>query len=159
MRAIAAFLACTLACSAADREFRDIVRAISDEFHTQPLHIPFFGLVNFVTFVARPAGTRHIDLAVFENLNTADRCGRDIAQAIRNSVRGDWQPFVQVHSHRKGAEEVVFIWMRPEGRDCNILVTTVEPKEATVVQLKLNPDALQKWLVQPRDSLAHRSDW
>lgn len=159
MRAMAALLACTLTCSAADREFHDIVRAISDEFHTQPLHIPLFGLVNFVTFVARPAGTRHIDLAVFEDLNTAGRSGRDIANLIRSSVGGDWKPFVQVHSHRKGGEEVVFIWMRPEGRDCRLLVTSVEPKEATVVQLQLNPDALQKWLVQPRDSLARHNDW
>ena len=57
----------------AERGFDDIVRAISDRSHTRPLHIPFFGLVNFATFVAHPAGVKHLDLAVFDQLDLDDR--------------------------------------------------------------------------------------
>jgi hypothetical protein len=152
------FIACTLASTAAyaaDREFRDIVNAISDEFHTRPLHIPFFGLVNMVAYVARPAGTKHIDLAVFENLDSRDRDGRELAQSIRRAVGGAWKPFVQVWSRRGGHQETVLVYMRMEGHDCKLLVTSIEPNEATVVQLKLNPEALQRWLVSPRDSAGH----
>ena len=148
-------LGCGLASMAAyatDREFKDIVAAISDEFHTSPTHIPFFGLVNVVTFVARPAGTKHIDLALFEKLDNRDRDGRDLAQSIRRAVGGAWKPFVQVWSHRSGHEETVLVYMRMEGKDCRFLVTSIEPNEATVVEVKLNPDALQKWLLSPEQS-------
>src|SRR5689334_21259181 len=73
MRMLIAGLLCVIPLSAADREFRDVVDAISTQFQTRPLHIPMFGLVNLVTYVARPAGTRHIDLAVFENLDSRSR--------------------------------------------------------------------------------------
>lgn len=154
-----ALLACFIGCAAAhatDREFRDIVNAISDEFHTRPMHIPFFGLVNFVTFVARPAGTKHIDLAVFENLDTRGRDARDLTRAVRSAVGGGWKPFVQVWSHRGGHDETVLVYMRTEGRNCRLLVTSIEPNEATVVQLQLNPEALQKWIVSPRESAYHK---
>src|SRR5713226_6601772 len=112
------FVVGTLCCSAAlaaDREFQDIVRAISDEFHASPIRIPMFGIVNVFAFVARPAGTRHIDLAVFEGLNSRDRAGNDLPEAIRNAVGRSWKPFVGVHSRRKGQEGTVLVYMRPEG--------------------------------------------
>ena len=155
---LSALITCVVASTAAhatDREFKDVVNAIADEFHTRPTHIPFFGLVNVVTFVARPAGTKHIDLAVFENLDSHDRDGRDLAQSIRRAVGGAWKPFVQVWSHHGGREETVLVYMRLEGHDCRFLVTSIEPNEATVVELKLNPEALERWLMSPRESAGH----
>lgn len=148
----AGILASTVA-HATDREFKDVVEAISDEFHTRPMHIPMFGLVNVVTFVARPAGTKHIDLAVFENLDTHVREGGDMVQSIRRAVGRSWKPFIQVRSRH--GDETVLVYMRPEGKDCRLLITTIDAKEATIVQLRLNPEGLQKWIVMPRDSAGH----
>lgn len=153
------FLVCaaaSIAAHATDREFKDVVNAIADEFHARPTHIPFFGLVNVVTFMARPAGTKHIDLALFENLNSYDREGRDVMLSVRRAVGGAWKPFVQVWSRKPGHDETVMVYVRMQGRDCTFLVANVEPNEATVVQVKLNPEALQKWLVLPRESVMHR---
>ena len=83
MKSLPAVALCLLGAAslrAADREFTDVVRVISDEFHTRPTSIPFFGLVNVVTAVVHPAGARHIDLAVFEHLNSRDREGRNLAR-------------------------------------------------------------------------------
>lgn len=143
---------------AADREFKDVVETISEEFHTNPTHIPLFGLVNVVAFVARPAGTKHIDLAVFEHLDAGDRDGRDIAQAIQRAVGHAWKPFVRTISTHGGHVETVFVYVRPDGHDCKFLVASIEPDEATVVQLKLNPDALAKWLNSPQMAAA-RKNW
>jgi hypothetical protein len=145
------FLLCATA-QAADREFTDVVHAISVEFRTRPMHIPLFGLVNAFTFFVRPAGTRHIDLAVFENLDSRGRAGNDLTASIRAAVGGSWKPFIQVRSSKRGSEETVLVYMRPHGRDCKLLVATVERNEATVVQLELNPEALQRWIDSPGES-------
>jgi hypothetical protein len=128
----------------AERGFDDIVRAISDQFHTRPLHIPFFGLVNFATFVAHPAGVKHLDLAVYDQLDLDDRGARDLAEAIR-MADGGWKPFVRVHSHA----ETVLVYMAQQRSDCKLLVVSVEAGEVTVVELKLNPEAMQAWLRAP----------
>src|SRR6476659_3803664 len=136
---------------AVDREFKDVVRAISDEFHTRPMRIPFFGLVNMVTSVAHPAGVTHIRLATFENLKPRDG-GRDLSLVVRTAVGRAWTPFVQVHSRRKGRQETVLVYLRTEGSDCRLLVTSIESTEATVVELKLNPEGLSRWISLPRES-------
>jgi len=140
---------------AADREFHDVVRVISQEFHTRPTSIPFFGLVNVFTETIRPAGTRHIDLAIFEHLSDHDRDGRNLAESIQSAVGRSWKPFIKVQSLRRGAEETVLVYMRQEGREWRLLITSVERDEATVVQLRLNPDALAKWMNDPENHARH----
>jgi hypothetical protein len=158
MRSLPIIAACVMgACAvqAADREFTEVVRAISDEFHTRPTSIPFFGLVNVFTAAVRPAGTRHIDLAVFEHLGSHGREGRNLTQSILTAVGRSWRPFVEVRSRRNGYEETVLVYMRQEGKDWKLLITAVERDEATVVQLLLNPDALARWMESPERSARH----
>lgn len=147
--AIAACLLTASFAQAADREFTEVVRVISDEFHTRPTSIPLFGLVNVFTAAVHPAGTRHIDLAIFEHLADRDREGRNLSEALLNAVGRSWKPFVEVRSRRNGHEETVLVYMRQQGADWKLLVTAVEHDEATVVQLQLNPDALARWINSP----------
>jgi hypothetical protein len=151
----AACLLGAVPAQAVDREFSEVVRVISDEFHTRPTSIPMFGLVNLFAAAVRPAGTRHIDLAVFEHLSDRDREGRNLPESILNAVGRSWKPFVQVRSHRNGHEETVLVYMRQEGKEWKLLVTAVERDEATVVQLLLNADALAKWMASPERCARH----
>jgi hypothetical protein len=152
---IATCLLTAVSAQAADREFTEVVRVISDEFHTRPTSIPLFGLVNVFTAAIRPAGTRHIDLAVFEHLGNRDREGRNLTESILNAVGRSWKPFVQVRSRRNGREETVLVYMRQQGNEWKLLVTAVEHDEATVVQLLLNADALARWMASPERCARH----
>lgn len=152
---VAACLLTAATAQAADREFTEVVRVISDEFHTRPTSIPLFGLVNVFTAAIRPAGTRHIDLAVFEHLSDHDRQGRNLSEAILNAVGRSWKPFVEVRSRRNGHEETVLVYMRQQGSEWKLLVTAVERDEATVVQLLLNADALARWMASPEHCARH----
>jgi len=139
----------------AEREFDDIVRAISDELHTRPVHIPFFGLVNFATAVAHPAGVKHLDLAVFEDLDLDEHAVRGVTEAFRKSATGRWKPFVQVRSR----EQTVMVYMEEDRPDCRLLVTTIETGEVTLVEVKLNPEGLQVWLDDPGKTALHHHGW
>jgi hypothetical protein len=152
---VAVCLLTAASARAADREFSEVVRVISDEFHTRPTSIPLFGLVNVFTAAVRPAGTRHIDLAVFEHLSDHDRQGRNLTEALLNAVGRSWKPFVQVRSRRNGREETVLVYMRQQGNEWKLLVTAVERDEATVVQLLLNADALARWMSSPERCARH----
>jgi hypothetical protein len=142
--AITCWMCCAAAVEGAERGFDEVVRAISSELHVRPMHIPFFGLAKFATFVVRPAGVRHIDLAVFEGLDPQQVSNRDIASAVR-TASGDWLPFVQVRK----PQETVLVYMTQEHGDCKLLVVAMQSGEVTVVELKLNPEAMQSWLHSP----------
>jgi hypothetical protein len=147
---VAAVVLLAPVAAAVDRDFKDIVQAMSHELRAKPTRIPMMGLVNFVSFVARPAGVRHIDIAVFENLNGRGLVISDLRAKVEQTIGRGWQPFVQVVSRRKGTEETVLVYMRPDGNDCRLLVASVGRDEATLVQLRLNPEGLQRWVSEPR---------
>jgi hypothetical protein len=151
----AACLLGAVSAQAADREFTEVVRVISDEFHTRPTSIPMFGLVNVFAAAVHPGGTRHVDLAIFAHLSSHDREGRNLPESILNSVGRSWKPFVQVRSHKNGREETVLVYMRQEGKDWKLLVTVVGQDEATVAQLLLNADALERWMASPERCARH----
>jgi hypothetical protein len=136
------------ACSvlhAADRGFDDIVRAISDEFQIRPVHIPFFGLVNFTVAVAHPAGVKHLHLAIFEDV---DLNGRDLGK-VMNSAAPGWLPFVR----SRDRHETALIYAKEERRDFQLLVASLESGELTLVELKLDPDAIRALLREPDKSV------
>jgi hypothetical protein len=151
-RATLLLAACVLSGTslcAADREFSDVVRAIGDECHARPTHIPLFGIVNAFTAVVHPAGAKHIDLAVFENLDPEDR---PRAGTIQQAVGSSWTPFIQVRGRDR---ETVYVYMRQVGRDWKLLLVSMERAEATVVQLLLDADGLARWISDPEHCARH----
>lgn len=143
---------------AADREFADIVREISAEYHTRPLHIPLFGVVKVVTFVAHPAGTKQLDLAVFEDIETEGHDSAALARRIGRIAGAAWKPFVQVRSGHNGHQETTLIFMRCDKSDAHLLIATLEPREATVVHVKVHPEALRRWMDHPAGEMSKRGN-
>jgi hypothetical protein len=151
---IASSVACCISSQAiaADREFKDVVRAISDEFQTKPMHIPMFGLANVVLKVAHPAGAKHVELAIFQNVDRY-RTESDLVRHVKSAVGRDWQPFVQVHSDRGRQTQDTLVYMREAGgRDVNLLVVTMQDEQVVVVEAKVDPKELQKFIESPESA-------
>jgi hypothetical protein len=132
--------------NAADREFKDVVAAICEEFQTKPMHIPMMGLVSGVVKVVHPAGTKQLDVAIFEDLDASKGSGRNLAESVRSAV-GRWmQPVVQDRQMSRGQDQTTLVYMFEKGKDVNVLTVIVERDEAIVTEVRLNPEVMQKWL-------------
>ena len=143
--ALAGFALC-MPANAADREFKDVVAAICEEFQTKPMHIPLMGLVSGFVKMAHPAGAKQLDLAIFEDLDPSKGSGRNLAESVRAAV-GRWmQPMVQDHEMKNGQDETVLVYMFEKGKDANVLTVVIEADQAIVTELRLNPEAMQKWI-------------
>ncbi len=77
------------------REFKDVVREISDEFHTKPMHIPMMGLVNGFMKVAHPVGAKHVELAIFQDIDWGEGSERSPVASVKHAL-GEWTPFVTI---------------------------------------------------------------
>lgn len=129
----------------AGSDFDSLVRAMESNYGTKRLHIPFLGFANFIVKVARPAGTKDFKLAVFEDVDSslhpsAERLGTTFQPQ-------GWKPFVKVVSRKSG--ERVYIYARQSHQDHELLITTLERNEATMVQVRLNAERLAKWVNDP----------
>jgi len=150
IRGLAILLLAVTAAFGRDAEFDRIVRAIEEHYGTHQMHIPFMGLASLFVKVAHPEGATGLKLAVFEDLKSSPgaREWKERDQFMNSLSGPDLHPFVRVHSRRSG--EATYLFMGPEGKSTRILIATFERNEATVVEVKANPEAILRSLDEPR---------
>lgn len=148
-RLLAVLLLASCSLFSADRDFDRVVAAVETHYGVKRMHIPLMGVANLFVKVARPAGASSFKLAIFENLNTADRYGDsgDLERLFDDLSRRGLHPVVRVHSQRSG--ESTFICTGEVGKSTKLLIATFERNQATVIECQVNIDLLMKTIAAP----------
>ncbi len=121
-------------------DFDWLVREFSRESGARQVHVPFFGLARFVVAVGHPAGASDMKLAIFER---GDLETLRFSTLTDSTVGNSWKPMIRV---RERNSESTNIYVRDEGKNLNVLVTSLDGDEATFVQIRLNPRELIKFV-------------
>ena len=144
-------------------DFNDVVRLIEQFYHVKHSGIPFLARAGLktATTVARIAGgpkrqlaeAGSVRVAYFEDQDFSSTAGFfHFKSSMNAALVQSWSPLIQVASPK--AEEQTYIYLRSAGEKFNVLVVTIEPREACVVQVTLNPQTLAKLLQNP-DSMGN----
>ncbi|MFB3923412.1 MAG: hypothetical protein ACE145_16955 [Terriglobia bacterium] len=143
---LAGLLAVPTTARGDDPQFKAIVHRIQSHYHKRPMR--FMGLVSFIANRARPEGIRNIKLAIFEGLESSRHPTAPDLDAFMQGIAGpEFHPFVRVRSRHDG--EQTYIYAKELGSDYELLVVTLEPGEAVVVKMRVNPDKMQDWMDEP----------
>jgi hypothetical protein len=126
-------------------DFGDIVRHIERTYHVHRSYGFLMGFAGLVVKVGHPAGVKSMKCALFEDQHL-DETAADyrLDDIVREAGKSGWQPVVRSYSHRNG--EHTYIYSKMDGKDLKLLLVSVEPSEAVVMQMKLNPDRLVQFL-------------
>lgn len=139
--------------TASDREFNQIVERLSAAYQKKPM--PFMGLVSFAARFAQPEGVSGLKMAIFDDVDPALRPDPAHFDAFMQRVAGpEYCPMVRVRSNRDG--EQTYIYVRGDKAGYEMLLLTLEPSEAVVIKMHLNPKAMEGWVDDPVD---HGKDW
>jgi len=125
-------------------DFDSLVRQMESNYGQKRVYIPLLGLVNFGLKIVRPAGTKDLKLAVFEDVDS--RRHPSVEQLDSTFLPQGWKPFVRVQSEK----ERVQIYAREAQRDHELLITTFERNEAVMVRVRLNAERLARWINDPK---------
>jgi hypothetical protein len=137
-------------------DFNSVVKMIEQFYGVKHQGIPF--LANAGMKVARTAArikggqarriaeAGSIKLAVFENQDF-DGDLTKFRSTLNAALNQTWSPLVQTLSATD--EEQVYIFLREAGDKFNVLVITIEQRDATVVQVTLSPKNLALLMEDP----------
>ena len=135
---------------AQEKGFDGIVEHLEKHYGAQRTKIPFLGVANFFVKIIRPAGVKSFKLAVFEEFHRNPfNAGTRFDSDMHKLMPKDWKPFMRVSS-RGGNREQVLVYAKPSGKDLELMMVVLEPGEAVVMQVKLNPDAVNKFMNNPQ---------
>jgi hypothetical protein len=126
-------------------DFGRIVRHIEVNYHVHRNHRFIMGFAGMVIKFWHVAGVKSFKGAIFENqyLDATNADAR-LDEIVQSAGEHGWQPLVKSYSRRSG--EHAFIYAKAEGKDVKLLIVSVEPNEAAVIQVKLDPDKLAKFM-------------
>src|SRR5215216_4955684 len=141
---------------AKDDDFNSVVKMIEQFYRVKHHGIPFLAKAGMKlgTTAARIKGGQarriaeagSIKLAVFED----QEFNGDFAKfraSLNEALNATWMPLIQTLSPQD--EEQVYIFLRDAGEKINVLVITIEQRDATVVQVTLSPKNLALLLKDP----------
>jgi len=140
-------------------DFKSVVKLIEQFYGVKHEGIPFLGkaAMKVVGTAARIKGgqTRHlaeagsIKLAIFEDQTfTGDFI--KFRASLNAALSETWTPLVQTLS--SNGEEQVYLFVREADQKFNVLVITIEQREATVVQINVSPKNLVQLMQDPEGS-------
>ena len=141
---------------AKDDDFKTVVKMIEQFYSVKHVGIPFLAKAGMkvATTAARIKGGEakriaeagSIKLAVFEN----QEFNREFSQfrtSLNTALTATWTPLIQTISD--GGETQTYIFLREASAKFNVLVITIDQRDATVVQVTLSPKNLALLLKDP----------
>ena len=138
-------------------DFGEVVRLIEQFYHVKHEGIPLLARAGMktATTVARISGGPRREIAEAGSVKVAYFEDQDFRpsgsyagfKASMNSVLTGWSPFIQVASPKEDAQS--YIYLRDAGDKFNVMVVTIEQREACVVQVNLSPASLAKLMRNP----------
>jgi hypothetical protein len=130
---------------AADRDFAMIVNHIKRHYKASPTKSFSMGLAGLFVKMAHPAGVKSVQLAVFEDLGSQQTADPDaLDDVLREGLGEGWNAVVRVSSRRDG--ELTRIFIRPVKNDFELLIVTIDGRDATVLKAKVSPESLGRWI-------------
>lgn len=128
--------------------FDAITRHLKTRYQAKKKSIPFLGLAKFGIRIIKPAGVKSINLSLFEGLkNTGELADSELSSLMRGSLSEEWQPLLSVR-HRDGNQ--IYIYAAEEGKDVKLAVLSINQTEAVLARVKVDPQALRRFLDNPQ---------
>ena len=143
---VALVLPAAVVVQAKGDDFNSVVKLIEKFYGVKHQGIPFLakaGMKVATTAARIKGGTARrlaeagsVKLAVFED-QAFDKEFTNFRTSLNAALIGTWTPLLQTLSAAN--EEQVYVFVRDAGEKYNVLVITIERRDATVVQVTLSP--------------------
>ncbi|HEU5414612.1 MAG TPA: hypothetical protein VFW31_12675, partial [Candidatus Angelobacter sp.] len=135
------------------------VHHIEASYHVHRNYRFLMGFAGVAVKFWHVGGVKSMKIAIFEDqhLDGTDT-DRKLDELVARVSKSGWQPMVRSVSRRTG--EHVYIYAQDAGKDLKLLVVNVEPNEAEVIQVKVDPKRLEEFIAENTHHAGrnHRSD-
>jgi hypothetical protein len=137
-------------------DFKSVVKMIEEFYGVKHQGIPFLakaGIKVVSTAAKIKGGTARrlaeagsVKLAIFED-QEFDREFTKFRVSLNEALTETWTPFVQTISTENSEQNYIFL--RSNGDKFNVLVITIAPRDATVIQVTVSPKTLAQLMKDP----------
>jgi hypothetical protein len=133
-------------------EFDAAVTDLENAAHVHHMHIPMMGLVSGCAWVYTRGAVRGLHVANFEHIGESLPQER-FRELMESRFSNGWSRLVKEQNFE--SHELTLIYTRPAGKRMEITIASLEGDEVSLVDLKVDAEAMARWVNHPRE---HRHD-
>lgn len=126
-------------------DFGRIVRDIETEYHAHRNYRFLMSFAGVAVKCTRVGGVKALKMAIFEDQHlSGTQTDNRLDELVQRAGSSGWQPLVRSFSRRNG--EHTYIYAKADGNNMKLLLVSVEPDEAVVMQVKIDPKKLSDFI-------------
>lgn len=134
-----------MAQNACGDDFGRIVHHIETQYHVHRNYRFLMSFAGVVVKCTHVGGVKAFKAAIFENQHlSGTELDARLDELVVQCGRSGWQPLVKSLSRRSGEHN--YIYAQGSGNNLRLLVVSVEPDEAVVLQVKIDPAKLSDFI-------------
>jgi hypothetical protein len=143
------------ATAAKGAEYSAVVKLIETHYHVKHRGIPFVANLGATTAKVVSKDARRVlrfgefKLAIFEDQDFSGRdsnAGANIRTGLRRTLEPEWRPLVAARLEEEGQ---TYTYTKADGDKFKVLIVVIGQRDATVLQVNLNPEEFTKLLLNP----------
>ena len=134
-------------------EYHAVVKLIESHYHVKHRGIPFVANLGVKTAKVVSKDARRVlrfgsfKLAIFEDQDFSGRdSAGDIRTVLRRTLEPHWHPLVAARIEEEGQTHT---FTKVDGDKFKVLIVVIGQRDATVLQVNLNPEEFAKLLLNP----------
>lgn len=134
-------------------EYSAVVKLIESHYRVKHRGIPFVANLGVKTAKVVSKDARRVlrfgdfKLAIFEDQDFSGRDARgDIRASLRRTLEPEWHSLIAVRLEEEGQ---TYTYTKPDGDKFKVLIVVIGQRDATVLQVNLNPEDFAKLLLNP----------
>lgn len=140
---IASFLTATIA--AKPDPYKMMVNHLKKKYNARQMRLPpIMGLVSFGARLYTKGAVKGLKVAIFKEQNFSEPITDPGFESVFQSFDASWTPMIRFYSRKQ--MQRTYLYAKEAGKDYQVMITALQPDNAVVLTVKLNPEQLAKFI-------------
>ncbi|MBL8204039.1 MAG: VWA domain-containing protein [Blastocatellia bacterium] len=153
---IASFLTATVA--AKPDPYKMMVNHLKKRYNAKQMRLPFvIGLASFGARIYTKGAVKGLKVAIFKEQNFTETIQDSGFESVFKSFDTSWTPMIRFYSRKQ--LQRTYLYAKEVGKDYQVMITSLQPDNAVVLTVKLNPIQLAKFVEKHNNGQSILSDF
>lgn len=125
--------------------YKQMINHLKKRYNAKQMRLPFvIGLASFGARLYTKGAVKGLKVAIFKEQNFTETIKDPGFESVLRGFDASWTPMIRFYSRKQ--LQRTYLYAKEVGKDFQVMITALQPDNAVVLTVKLNPSALARFI-------------
>lgn len=125
--------------------YKQMVNHLKKKYNAKQMRLPLvIGLVSIGARIYTKGAVKGLKIAIFKEQNFSEPINDPGFETVFKSFDASWSPMIRFYSRKQ--MQRTYLYAKEAGKDYQVMITAMQPDNAVVLTVKVNPAQLAKFI-------------